>query len=545
MAFDLASELISRRGSFLALLALLVLGGPSFAMPPAPTGFITATPCEPLPPALDDSLRGIQASSLQRHIAFLADPRQQGRGLGTRGLETTAKYLAAQLAQMGLPPLEKSYFQKVPLRRIGGLAGEVKLTLSGGRIVAWKHGVTCLLPELEPQTFAAPVVFAGYGIREEALGHDDFQGLDVKEKIVLLMGGLPPGPQWQRAELIAKYGGGRPQDRYAARVELLDKLGAKAVIALEADLEVELASIKTPAEPFFRPAAGVVVTDEPPLVRVASRVAKDVLEALGVDPARPETLHARSLPGATASLTATGQCLPAASRNVIAVLRGADPTLRQEAVIVGAHMDHLGLRGGVLHPGADDNASGVAALLEIARGLAASIMKPKRTVIFAFWTGEEDGKFGSGHYVRHPPWPLARTSVYVNLDMIGHPWAAEELRKLVLEADPQSGEAFLAQVKPADFAEPGYAQWMPELAPLLAQAGKASGMALHLDPGDGRSGGSDYRDFARMRVPWIRFFGNYFPGYHEPSDTPENLDPEQVQRMARLAFATVWLLAQR
>jgi len=540
----MAFGLISRGVSLFALLALVGPGGPAFAMPPAPSGFITAAPSEPLPAALDASLRGLRASRLKRHIAFLAAPPQQGRGLGTRGLETTAKYLATQLGKMGLPPLGKSYFQRVPLREIRGLGGELKLQWPGGTAVAWQHGVTCLLPELEPQTFAAPVVFAGYGIREEALSHDDFRALDVKGKIVLLVGGLPPGNQWQRPELIAKYGGAKPQDRYAARVELLDKLGAKAVIALEADLEVELGSTKTQVEPFFRPAAGVVVTDEPPLVRVASGVAKDVLGALGIDPVRPETLGARPLPGVTATLTATGQCLPAASRNVLAVLRGSDLTLRREAVVVGAHMDHLGLRGGALHPGADDNASGVAALLEIARGLATSTVKPKRTVIFAFWTGEEDGKFGSGHYVRHPQWSLARTSVYINLDMIGHPWTAEELRKLVLEGNPQNGEAYLAQVKPADFAEPGYAQWRPELAPLLAQAGRASGMALHLDPGEGVNGGSDYRDFARMRVPWIRFFGNYFPGYHEPSDTPENLDPEQVQRMARLAFAAVWLLAE-
>lgn len=544
MAFDFTAVLILRRKSLLALAVMLTAGGPAFAMPPAPAGFTTTASSEPLPPVLEAGLQGIKASSLQRHIAFLADPRRQGRGLGTRGLETTAKYLAAQLGQMGLPPLGKSYFQRVPLREIRGPGGELKLQWSGGPAFTWQHGATCLLPELEPQTFTAPVVFAGYGIREETLGHDDFRDLDVKGRIVLLVGGLPSGPQWQRPEYRAKYGSEKPQDRYAARVELLDKLGATAVIALEGNLEREIAAAKPRAEPFFRPAAGVVVTDEPPLVRVASTAAGDFLAALGIDLARPETLRARPLPGATATLTATGQSLPAASRNVIAVLRGSDPALAQEAVLVGAHMDHLGLRGGVLHPGADDNASGVAALLEIASGLARSPVKPRRTIIFAFWTGEEDGKFGSGHYVRHPLWPLARTSTYVNLDMIGHPWTAEELRKLALEADPQHGEAFLAQVEPAKFAEPGYAQWMPELAPLLAQAGRASGMALHLDPGEGINGGSDYRDFARMGVPWIRFFGNYFAGYHEPGDTADNLDSEQVARMTRLAFATVWLLVR-
>jgi len=515
----------------LGLLAALCASAPG--APPAPEGFVAADTPEALPEPLDAALARIQAAPLAAHIAYLADPNRQGRGLGTRGLEATARYLTGHLVKAGLAPLGPTYVQAVPLRRISALGGEVTLTLPGREAILWRHGRTGLLPELEPQTLAAPVVFAGYGIQEPALAHDDYKGLEVLGKVVLLVGGLPPGPQWRTPELMARYGSVKPQERYAARVEALDRLGALAVVALE-EGEGEPFAAK-PSEPFFRPAKDVPSTEEPPLARVCA--SRELLRALGVTPG--------TLAGATAALRTTGEVGEASSRNILAVLPGRDPQVKGEAVVLGAHMDHLGMAGGVLHPGADDNGSGVAALLEIARAFAASKARPRRTVIFAFWTGEEDGKFGSGHYVRHPRWPLARTAAYLNLDMIGHPWLPEEIRKLVLEADPVQGPAFLARVEPAAFAEPGFARWAPDLGPVLARAGRGTGMALHLDPGDGINGGSDYRDFARAKVPWVRFFGNYFPEYHEAGDKPENLDPAQVRRMARLAMATAWLLADR
>jgi len=528
---------LRRIGRFLAL----CFGCAGLAAQSGHPDFIRAEAPETLPPALVKGLQGIRAQALADHIAYLADPRREGRGLGSQGLDATARHLAAHVGKLGLSSLGKSYLQSVPLREIRGLGGTLRIEIPGMASGTWKHGVDCLLPELAPQLLSAPLVFVGHGIREPALGHDDFRELEVKGKIVLLVGGLPAGSPWQRPELQAKYRSLKPTERYAARVELLDRLGAKAVIALEEDCRAS----KHCSEAFFQAAPGVVLTDEPPLVRVSLEAARDLLKTLGADPRQPESLHPRALPGATARLLITGKVKPATSRNVIAILPGSDPTLKREAVILGAHMDHLGMRGGVLHPGADDNASGVAALMEIARAFARSPIRPRRTVIFAFWTGEEDGKFGSGHYVRHPLWPLARTSAYINLDMIGHPWRVEEIRKLAMESDPTGVEAFLAGLNPSDFAEPGFADWVPEFAPILARAGRGTGMALHLDRTDGCSGGSDYRDFARARIPWIRFFGNYFPEYHEAGDTPEKLDSFQVQKMARLAFATAWMLAER
>jgi Zn-dependent M28 family amino/carboxypeptidase len=244
-------------------------------------------------------------------------------------------------------------------------------------------------------------------------------------------------------------------------------------------------------------------------------------------------------------LTFSGDERLVVSRNVIGMIRGSDPALRDEAVIIGAHMDHLGRSDGGLHPGADDNASGVAALLEIARAFAAGGRAPRRTVIFAFWTGEEEGHLGSAHYVRTPVWPLERTSVYLNLDMIAHPWTAAELKTLVTDTKLERGDEFLAKTKPGDFIELGAADFAPDLAPVLGQAARATRLALHLDWTDGKSGGSDYRAFARRGRPFVRFFGNYFDGYHEPTDTIEKLDAGQALKMTRLALASAWLFADR
>jgi Zn-dependent M28 family amino/carboxypeptidase len=328
---------------------------------------------------------------------------------------------------------------------------------------------------------------------------------------------------------VEKHAPPRPADRYDSRLALLEKLGAKAALALEAGLEATLSAKQDPAGPYFLGAKGLPRGGEPPLARVA--LAPDLLGQLRAGQADSATLAIR------------GREKDLLGFNVLGRLEGSDPALRHEAILIGAHMDHLGRPGGVLHPGADDNASGVAALLEIARAFAQSPVRPRRTVLVAFWTGEEEGKFGSGHYVRHPRWPLAATAAYLNLDMIGHAWTPADLRALAAEA--RAPEGFLEGLDPACFAEPGLSAAHRDLGPFLARAGRGTGMALHLDWTDGRNGGSDYRDFARRGLPFVRFFGSYFPEYHRPGDTLDRLDPGQVQRMARLVLATAWLLADR
>lgn len=513
------------------LCTALLLGLTVLAPAQEPTAdFIRVTRTEALPAPLATALEGLDTTRISSHLAFLTDPRQQGRGLGTRGLDTTARYLVDHLKQAGLPALGPSYVQAVPLREVRPGGGQVTLR-TAARPLRFQAGKTAVLPGLAPSQLSGPAVFVGQGIQEPALNHDDFRGLDVRGKVVVFLDGLPSGEAWRKPELQEKYASPRPADRYDARLALLEKLGAKAAIAVEEGLTQRIADGQEKALPYFLAAPGVPGSGEPPLARVALTEALRAWMASGG--------------AAKAELSIRGEVRPLQSRNVLGMLKGSDPALAQEAILIGAHMDHLGLPNGVLHPGADDNASGVSALLEILRAFATSPVRPRRTLIFAFWTGEEEGKFGSGHYTRHPRWPLTKTRAYLNLDMIGHPWLPADLNTLLADSGMKDPKAFLEGLDPATFAEPGLSSSNRELGPVLARAGRGTGMSLHLDWTDGRNGGSDYRDFARLRVPFVRFFGSYFPEYHQPGDTADKLDPNQVKRMARLVLATAWLLADR
>jgi hypothetical protein len=548
-----------------ALIVLIVVFGaaalraqPQAPARPASADFVAPGPIVPLEAPVMHAVDSLRAQALAAHIALLASPAFEGRGLGGRGLEAAAEYVAAQLALAGIGPADAArnapnpaapYFHPVPLRQISHPSCQVRIEARRGDAVGIRtfvSGVDALCPERAPETLSSPIVFAGYGIRESSPARDDYRGLDVKGKVVLVFAGLPPGAGWQSAELRARYGAESGRLRLAAKAQLAAAGGALALIAIEGPGFPSTLSSggDAPAPVFYAPyeADGEAPL---PVVRLSAAAGDLILAGADLSRSSAETAPSHPLAGMTTILTFGGDERLVVSRNVLGMIRGSDPALRDEAVVLGAHMDHLGRSGDTVYPGADDNASGVAALLEIAKAFAASGHPTRRTIIFAFWTGEEEGHLGSVQYVRHPVWPLERTAVYLNLDMIGHPWTADELKTLVSDTKLDKGDEFLARVKPADFIELGVADTAPDLAPVLVQAARATGLALHVDWTDGKSGGSDYRDFARKGRPFVRFFGNYFDGYHEPTDRVEKLDAGQVLKMARLALASAWLFADR
>jgi hypothetical protein len=517
--------------------------------------FVRPGETAPLPAALADAVASLNADRLAAHIAFLSAPSLGGRGLGSDGLEAAAEYAAAQLSLAGVAPALartgrhplQAYFQTVALREISQPGG--RLTLSrrrGGATVrvVFRPGTDVLFPERAPQLVQGPAVFAGYGIREERPARDDYRGLDVRGKVVVLLGGLPSGAEWRTPELSARYDS-EGRIRHVAKLALAGSLGAKAVVAIEDEaFAADLAKDSARPAPAFFMLAERETPPLPPVVRVTPEAGRQILAAASLTPSTARAAAPRVIAGVTVSLELTGRERSVESRNVVAVIPGGDPSRKEEAVVLGAHLDHLGRQGATYYPGADDNASGVAALLEIARAAAAGPRPPARTLVFAFWTAEEEGHWGAEHYCRHPAWPLARTTVYLNLDMIGHPWRRDEIEKLVADARLERGDQFLAAVDPARFIELGLAHSAADVGPVLLSAGRGVGLSLHLDRTDGWSGGSDYREFAWRGVKFVRFFGNYFEGYHEPADRIEALDPAQVLRVARLALASAWLLAE-
>jgi hypothetical protein len=545
----------SPRGPFAAAVAALCVcfavsaaaqapqAPPSKDLSPS-SDFIRVSKVEPLPPPIEAAVTALAAPAFAAHVGFLASPALEGRDLAARGLDAAAEYAAAHLALAGIPPLaEKTYFQPVPLREITGGTGAIEVERRRGDDVdrrTFVAGTDALIPQIPARSLTASVVFAGYGIREAEPSRDDYRGLDAKGKIVVLLGGTPEGAAWRTPALAERWAAEKADDRYTAKRELAQRLGAVGVLAVEGDdWATKILPKNKPDERTFWRLEDDGLDDEGILL---ARVSPAVGTALLGGPASGAS---RALPGVTVTLRTSGRERTLVSRNVAGVLTGSDPKLAGEAVVLGAHLDHLGVVDGVIHPGADDNASGIAALLEIARAFAASRERPKRALVFVFWTGEEEGKFGSAHWVRHPLWPLAKTAAYLNLDMIGHPWTPDEIRTLVADSGLKDGGRFLEGLKPADFAEPGVADFAPDLGPVLARAARGTGISLHLDRTPGVHGGSDYRDFARARVPFLRFFGNFFKGYHEPGDTPSGVDPKEIEKTARLALATAWLLADR
>jgi hypothetical protein len=535
---------------------------------PVSADFVRPGETETLPAAIASAVSGLRENLLAAHVAVLAAQSFEGRALGGRGLDAAAEYAASSLAVAGVAPLATgrqaeggspgshaaalalaSYFHEVPLLEVSRPSGQLDVTVRIGEAAdsrVFHAGVDASFPETAPDVLTAPVVFAGYGIREQSPARDDYRGLDVKGRIVLILAGLPAGPEWQAPAPVARYGSNSVRQRFAAKVQLAASMGARAVLAIEGEeFGSRLASKPgMPAPTFFLPAddAGPPPT---PVIQITPRAGDSLLRSIGLTTASAATADSRALPGVEATVRVTGDERRLTSRNVIGIVPGSDSRLHDEAVVIGAHVDHLGRIGETIYPGADDNASGVAALIELARAFAAAPQKPRRSVVFACWTGEEEGHLGSAYYVRHPLWPLEHTAVYLNLDMIGHPWTAQEIRQLVVDTRLDRGEEFLQKVSPADFIELGVAEWARELGPVLARAARGTGLALHLDRTDGKNGGSDYRDFARRGLPFVRFFGTYFDGYHEPTDTAGKLDTRQVLKMARLALASAWLLADQ
>jgi Zn-dependent M28 family amino/carboxypeptidase len=312
----------------------------------------------------------------------------------------------------------------------------------------------------------AEVVFVGHGISTRDERHDDYAGVDVRGRIALALAGAPAqlGRRVSRAEKLA-----------AARAH-----GAHALLLVE-DALPDLTATPT-ASPIpsasVRPAAADALKGH----RARLRVALERVEVRGA--------------------------------NVIGVLPGRDPALADETVIAGAHYDHVGRVDGAVHPGADDNASGTAVLIGLARAFAAAAAAP-RTLVFAFFGAEELGLIGSGHYVKHPTRPLDRTVAMLNFDMVGR------LRNEQLTAGGLDSGAGLRDVA----------------------TGAASASGLTLVMRESPFGPSDHVRFYRAGVPVVFLHTGRHADYHRPTDTPDKLEIAGMARIAAVGARIVERLA--
>jgi hypothetical protein len=476
-------------------------------------------------------------SRMQRDLAFLASDECEGRGIGTKGLDRAAEYVAGQFAKIGLKPgVGGSYFQPFTVTSNSELDGPGTLTLRGplGQTIRLRPGTDFqVLGFSGPGSVSAPLVFAGYGATAKDIGYDDYQGLDVKGKIVVLLRHVP---RWGNNNVPFD---GKRKDEHAAletKQGLAEANGAAGVILVNDASELPGGDKLIP----FQRTARAISTHTAPYVQVRREVIDDVVRSgLGeslrdverrID--RELKPHSAPLAGWTATLDVKVKRNTVAVKNIIGVLEGSGP-LAGQTVVVGAHYDHLGYGGAgsgsrlkdknnpkmLIHHGADDNASGTTALIELARRFAAHPDRQGRRLVFIAFTAEESGLIGSRHYAKEPVYPLADTAAMFNLDMVGR-----------LRADPKTKKDKL----------------------LIEGSGTAKtfdGLLDKLNPGfqlskkPGGNGPSDHDSFYNKKIPVIFFWTGYHDDYHLPTDTADKINLAGMSRVVDYAEKVVTQLA--
>ncbi|MBI5366953.1 MAG: M20/M25/M40 family metallo-hydrolase [Planctomycetes bacterium] len=506
----------------------------------------------------------LDAKNLIETVRFLCAPELEGRGLATAGGRAAAEHVGNAFRAAGLKPLGRggSFLTDVDVvaREPGGPNTlEARFAPAAAGVAADAPRAFTFGKDFVPLVFtpngraSGPLVFAGYGISAPDAGYDDYAGLDVQGKIVLVLTHAPregdaegPFRTPARARLATE----------AAKARAAEERGAVAVlIALDAqhanfppdDLPAATWQDFLPKKLKDRlamPEAGkqnwtaeylavsaqsrAVLPDEPVKIPcfVVSREAADALLApSGTTVAQAGSkLDATMRPESSAvkGVTVTCESLVGSRRiptqNVVGLLEGGDPELAKEYVILGAHHDHLG-RGpeGRYFAGANDNASGVAALVEVARVLATAKQPPRRSVIFVAFGGEEWGLWGSRAYVASPPAPLKRTVAMVNLDM-------------------------LARGEPKDLYVIGVLR-NPEFYDLVQRVNGRQGMNLKGTIEFAFPWGSDHYPFHQERVAALDLTSSLFPGYHTEDDTPDKLAPAKLVRATALVLRVMRELA--
>ena len=387
----------------------------------AQQGGRTGTPAAGVASAAARVARAADTSVMRAHLEFLADDALEGRAPGTRGGELAARYIAAQFRRLGLEPAgdSGSYLHRVP---IISLTPEPTLAL-GDRPLRWKDDYVLWSMRDEPSVeLAAPLVFAGYGIVAPEANWNDYAGLDVKGKIVVLLvndPGLRDSTLF-RGKILTYYG------RWTYKLEEAERQGAAGVLLVHTaesatyGWSTVTGSWTGPQVRVERPAGSLQVAGW-----LRDSVAAEVLRPLGTLEELTRKAAARGARGAVLPAQATAAVRSTIARsatsNVVARWSGRGAH-RAEAVLIGGHYDHLGVGspvdGDSIYNGALDNASGTAAVLAAAEAFVRSGVRPDRSILFMAFAAEESGLLGSTAYAARPSVPLARIAAVVNLDVM-------------------------------------------------------------------------------------------------------------------------------
>ncbi len=455
----------------------------------------------------------IQPERVYAVCKALASPQFSGRLTGDKGYTAAARWVAEQFKAWGLKPFDgkNGYLQAFPSPCVLVREAEMALYLEE-KNEASEQGAPKEIPlQLEkdflPLLFSdsgertGELVFAGWAISAPELGYDDYEGVDVRQKFVLCFRGTPDASQ-KRYE---------PYDEHRHRMRTARDKGALGIIYIYPE------SVSNPNGDWLEGFTPALITE-----RVADMIfkAKGVTSAdLKKDLSTYKKPLSFALPGKIRLRVESTHVAEAIGYNVVGWVEGSDARLKKEFIVIGGHLDHNGQHAGLLFPGADDNASGSAVVMEIAAAFAKLSRKPKRSVIFVLFGGEEKGLQGSTYFVEHPLPGLEKMDAMFNFDMVG--------------AGDGAGCGYSA-----DFSDLKYlVEAADESVKILRQTYPIRAVGVR---------GSDHAPFFLKGIPCLSFHSNgphlY---YHQTRDTIYRINPDIMADIARLAFLAALARADR
>jgi hypothetical protein len=445
----------------------------------------------------------ISGTAVYDYVKQMASPQFTGRLTATEGYTAFAKWAAGLFKQWGLAPLSPAagYLMPFPTEVTTVQAAEMGVTPAGGSRTALRLGDDFLpLFYSDSGKKSGEVVFAGWCISAPELGYDDYANVSVKGKWAMCFRGTPDPADERFLD----------HDEHRTRMKTALDKGALGVIYIY-------------EEPISNP-NGDLLKDFLPGI-ISYKAADSILKEKGLKAAalredlvkyrRPLSFELKT----RLDFSVTSQHVAdGTGYNVVGVIPGSDPLLKQEYIVVGGHADHTGTLGTLMFPGANDNASGTAAAMEIGRAVASLPVKPKRTLVIALFGGEEMGLKGSEYFASHLPAQLGKCVGMVNFDMVGE------------------GDGL-------------YGSYSPEPAPTkraLEEANKVAKVLLTSEANDGKGRqGSDHASFMTRGIPIISFSSNGpHLAYHQVGDTIYRLNPEVLGDAARLGYLAAVNLAR-
>lgn len=505
-------------------------------------------------------VESIRAADLEADVRFLAGDSLRGRLTDTPGNRVAADFIASRFARLGLAPAgsDGTHFHRFDLLTTA-LGPDNALQVAGIGESGFELGEAFHPdPASASATAAGGVVFVGFGIDAPALDHDDYRTADLAGAVALMLNHEPgefrpdsPFDGTFRSE----------ESRLVRKVLAAQARGASAVLVAP---DVHNHAGGGPARPMSamwprRPPrvpryqlASRVEAVNIPVVHVSGELAERIAESAGRSfdelaeaAERSGGVAAVPLAGPRVEVTASVRRTTVPNRNVVGLIEGADAERRDEWIVIGAHYDHDGADGSVVYNGADDDASGVAGLIEIAEAYRAAARggdRPRRSILLAAWNSEEQGLLGAWAYTEAPLHPLARTVAVVNMDMIGRD-----------EEVPRGGGARFRGLEPQSAADNrnavnvlGYSR-SPDLRRAVERANRATGLDVRFRYDDSAANllrRSDQWPFLHRGVPAVFVHTGLHPDYHTERDTPDKLRYDKMARIVRMVHQLSWDLAE-